>query len=487
MYLGIDLGTSSAKCVLMDSNQSIVASCSAPVAISRPQDGWSEQNPADWIIAVETALEQLRKDNASEMSAVKGIGLSGHMHGATLLDDNDQIIRPCMLWNDTRSQAQASLLDTDESRTLTGNILFPGFTAPKLAWVAENEPENFKRIAKVLLPKDYLRLWLTGEYVADLSDAAGTGWLDVQKRQWSDALLQATDLDRQQMPTLVEGIEVSGNLRHALAERFGMQQHIVVAGGAGDNAASACGMGTIATGEAFLSLGTSGVLFAATDNYRPNAASAVHTFCHAIPDTWHQMGVILAATDALNWLSQCLQSQPAALTDALDGSTTAATELLFLPYLGGERTPVNDAAARGVFVGLNHSTDQMQMTRAVLQGVAFAFKDSQLALHSAGTHLQRATAIGGGSQSAFWLQIIANTLGIALDVPVHGDFGASLGAARLGMISAESALPESVCTPPKIARTVEPDANSAGFSEQYQRYTATYQALKPIMQASSEG
>lgn len=481
MYLGIDLGTSSAKSVLMDDEQNIVASHSAAVSVSRPHDGWSEQDPADWIRAIESTLEALAADHASAMSAVSGIGLSGHMHGATLLDKDDKIIRPCMLWNDTRSHTQAQRMDTAQSRQIAGNILFPGFTAPKVAWVAENEPALFERIATVLLPKDYVRLWLTGEHVAEMSDAAGTGWLDVQKRCWSDELLTATGLQRDQMPSLIEGTAKSGVLRTELANRYAMSGNVVVAGGAGDNAASACGMGCVKPGSAFLSLGTSGVLFASNASYQPNAESAVHAFCHAIPDTWHQMGVILAATDALNWLAGVTSKTPAELTQALINTPAAPTRVIFLPYLGGERTPINDADARGVFVGLNHSTDTMELTRAVLQGVAFAFRDCQLALEQAGTHLQRATAIGGGAKSDYWLQILSSALQLPLDVASDGDFGASLGAARLAMIAVNDADPLAVCTAPPTQRTVEPGAHGDDFDELHARYKNLYTALKPVL------
>lgn len=482
MYLGIDLGTSSAKSVLMDDDQSIVASHSASVPLSRLHDGWSEQDPADWISAIEQTLEALSASHGSALGAVRGIGLSGHMHGATLLDESDQVLRPCILWNDTRSHAQAHRLDTEHSRAVSGSILFPGFTAPKVAWLEEHEPEVFKRIAKVLLPKDYVRLWLTGEHVAEMSDASGTGWLDVKRRCWSDSLLEATGITQQQMPTLVEGTEVSGTLRKELAQRFALPDAVIVAGGAGDNAASACGMGTVKPGNAFLSLGTSGVLFAANEQYQPNAASAVHTFCHAIPDTWHQMGVILAATDALNWLATLVSSTPADLANAVAEQSAEPTDLVFLPYLGGERTPVNDANARGVFVGLKHATDKVQMTRAVMQGVAFAFRDSQVALEQAGTTLTRAMAIGGGAKSDYWLKVLASTLQIPLDVPHDGDYGASLGAARLGMIAANNGKPASICSEPPIWHTIEPQASKAdSFSEQHLRYREAYKALKSIM------
>lgn len=486
MYLGIDLGTSSVKTVIMDDDQSILASHSAPMEVSRPHDGWSEQDPADWVSGMQLTLDALKVSHPAELAAVRGIGLSGHMHGATLVDKNDEIIRPCLLWNDTRSQVQATRLDTQQFRTIGGNILFPGYTSPKVAWVAENEPENFDKIAKVLLPKDYARLWLTGEHVAEMSDASGTGWLNVGKRCWSDELLTASNLTQSHMPSLVEGTEVSGCLRSVLATRYGMRSDVVVAGGAGDNAASACGMGTIAAGDAFLSLGTSGVLFAANASYQPNAESAVHAFCHALPGTWHQMGVILAATDSLNWLAKATQSSPASLSKPLDKLLAEPTEIIFLPYLGGERTPINNSAARGVFLGLNHNTDTQELTRAVLQGVAFAFKGCQLALKTAGTQLNRATAIGGGSKSNYWLRVLANTLDIPLDVAEDGDFGASLGAARLGMIAADKLDPLSVCTPPAIHHSVEPDGSTPAFLEQFERFNETYKALAPLMHANPQ-
>ncbi|MEE9335717.1 MAG: xylulokinase [Granulosicoccaceae bacterium] len=481
MYLGIDLGTSSVKTILLDDAQNVVGSSTANMEQSRPFDGWSEQDPANWIAGIELTLSELHTNYSKQMAALKGIGLSGHMHGATLLDKGDKVLRPCILWNDTRSFSEAARLDTPESRERCGNILFPGFTAPKLAWVANNEPKLFEQVSKVLLPKDYARLWLTAETVSEMSDSAGTGWLDVAKREWSATLLAACDLNRDQMPTLVEGTAVSGIIRASLAARFGMPNTVVVAGGAGDNAASACGMGTVSPGDAFLSLGTSGVLFAANERYQPNADSAVHTFCHALPNTWHQMGVILAATDSLNWLSGVLGKSPAELTQSLEGTDPTPTDVLFLPYLGGERTPHNDANARGVFLGLAHRSDATAMTKAVLQGVAFAFRDCQNALATAGTQLDDAYAIGGGSQSQYWLQLIASALNLPLHVTVDGDFGASLGAARLGMIAAESVDAISACQKPAIRHSVEPDSSIYDdFSAQYARYTKTYQALMQI-------
>lgn len=480
MYIGIDLGTSSVKTVLMNDAQEIVASASAPLTVTRPHDSWSEQDPADWITGVESTFAALASDHARALAAVRGIGLSGHMHGATLIDKADKVLRPCILWNDTRSSAEAALLDTDQSRQLCGNILFPGFTAPKLAWTAVHETDVFSKVAKVLLPKDYLRLWLTGEYVSEMSDAAGTGWLDVSKRDWSDALLAACNLNKSHMPSLVEGSEVSGTLRSDIATRYGLPGNVVVAGGAGDNAASACGMGVVAPGSAFVSLGTSGVLFASNESYRPKAESAVHTFCHAIPDTWHQMAVMLAATDSLNWLSGVTGKSAAQLTASLEGQSYKPTDVLFLPYIGGERTPHNDAEARGVFVGLSHNSDVAELTTAVLQGVCFAFRDGMNALGESGTKLDSAFAIGGGSRSDYWISMMATVLNLPLHKTVDGDFGASLGAARLGMIAADKSDPLSVCSAPPVDATIDPEGYAEEVDHHYERFRAAYAALKPV-------
>ena len=482
MYLGLDLGTSGVKALLIDGAQRIVASATADLDVSRPHPGWSEQEPADWVRAAEEAIASLKASHPRELAAVRGIGLSGQMHGATLLDGSDRVLRPCILWNDTRSFVEASELDADlRFRSITGNIVFPGFTAPKLLWVKNEEPEVFARVRRVLLPKDFLRLWLTGEHISEMSDSAGTAWLDVAKRRWSPELLAATGLDEGHMPALVEGTEPGGTLRAELGDRWGMQRNVVVAGGAGDNAASACGMGTVRPGTAFVSLGTSGVLFAANGSYLPNPESAVHTFCHALPGAWHQMGVILSATDSLNWLSDVTGRDAAELTNELGDDLKAPTGVTFLPYLSGERTPHNDAVIRGSFTGLAHESSRPVLTQAVLEGVAFAFRDSLNALHAAGTDLARVTAIGGGSRSRYWLKAIATALRIPVDLPADGDFGAAFGAARLGMIAAEKADPFAVCTPPETAETVEPDHALAGaFDEAYERYRALYPAIRGV-------
>lgn len=482
MYLGIDLGTSSVKVLLIGADQAVVGSASAHIEVARPHPGWSEQDAADWLSATGTAMEGLRAKHPREFSAVRGIGLSGHMHGATVLDADDKVLRPCILWNDTRSHAEAAELDADpQFRALTGNIVFPGFTAPKLAWIRNNEPAIFSKIRKVLLPKDYLRLWLTGESLSDMSDSAGTAWLDVGARRWSAPLLAATGLDESQMPGLVEGTDPAGRLRDALAAQWGLAKGIVVAGGAGDNAASACGMGTVGPGHAFVSLGTSGVLFAANASYLPNPASAVHTFCHALPNAWHQMGVILSATDSLNWLSVISGKGAAELTEQLGTALRKPTGVTFLPYLSGERTPHNDAAIRGSFTGLAHESDLAALTQAVLEGVAFAFRDSLEALRAAGTELTRVTAVGGGSRSHYWLKAIATALQIPVDIPADGDFGAAFGAARLGLIAAEKADPLAVCTAPTTVSVIEPsDTLTGAYADAYQRYRALYPAIRGV-------
>jgi len=331
------------------------------------------------------------------------------------------------------------------------------------------------------LPKDYLRLWLTGEYISEMSDSAGTSWLDTGKRAWSSQLLAATNLSEAQMPALVEGTAQAGKLRSELAAQWGISGDVVVAGGAGDNAASACGMGTVSDGAAFVSLGTSGVLFAANGSYLPKPESAVHAFCHALPNTWHQMGVILSATDALNWHSGVTGKSAADLTGELGETLKAPTGVTFLPYLSGERTPHNDAVIRGAFIGLEHESSRVVLTQAVLEGVAFAIRDNLEALRSAGTGISRVTAIGGGSRSRYWLASIATALGVPVDLPADGDFGAAFGAARLGLIAATRADPIAVCTPPVTAGTIEPvSALSGAYEDAYKRYRALYPAIKSL-------
>jgi xylulokinase len=481
-YLGLDIGTSGVKAILIDrAGKALGEATAKAVEPVRPHPGWSEQNPADWWIACQAALDALSKSHPSELAAVRGIGLSGHMHGAVLLGQGDEVLRPCILWNDGRSAAECKEMEAAEPRLrdIAGNIAMPGFTAPKIAWVRKHEPEIYARIAKVLLPKAYVRLLLTGEHIEEMSDAAGTLWLDVGKRDWSDALLAVTGLNRSHMPSLVEGSAPGGTLRPELAARWGMSGKIVIAGGAGDNAAAACGIGAIRPGEGFVSLGTSGVLFVSNDRFRPNTAGAVHAFCHAVPNTWHQMGVILSATDSLNWLSHVTGKSQPELSGAAEASFTGPGEEIFLPYLSGERTPHNNAGARGSFVGLSHLSDQSRLAQAVMEGVTFAFRDCQRVLSDAGTSFGRILAVGGGSKSALWLKMIATNLDTEIVLPEDGDFGGALGAARLGLCAAEDADPADVMTMPGIRQIIQPDASLRdAYANQYARYRALYPAIE---------
>jgi xylulokinase len=481
-YLGIDIGTSGVKALLIDRKGRALGEAHAKaVEPVRPHPGWSEQSPADWWNAVTEAMDKLSRSNPREIAAVKGIGLSGHMHGAVLLGKGDEVLRPCILWNDGRSAEECREMEAalPSLRDIAGNIAMPGFTAPKVAWVRKHEPEIYKKLAKVLLPKAWVRLLLTGDHVEEMSDAAGTLWLDVGKRDWSDALLGVTGLTRNHMPRLVEGSAVSGTLKPDLAKRWGMGGNVVVAGGAGDNAAAGCGIGAIRPGEGFVSLGTSGVIFVSNARFSPNTAGAVHAFCHAIPGTWHQMGVILSATDSLNWLSHITGKSQPDLSAAAEAGFTGPGEEIFLPYLSGERTPHNNANARGSFAGLSHLSDQARLAQAVMEGVTFAFKDCQRVLNDAGTKFDRLLAVGGGSKSNLWLRMIATALDIEVVLPEDGDFGGALGVARLALCAAEGANPNDVMTMPGIARTVSPDKNlKQAYADQYARYRALFPAIE---------
>ncbi len=483
MYLGLDLGTSGLRAVLVDGSGQVLASSDQAYPVSHPHSGWSEQDPADWVAATERALDALKASHPGELAALKAIGLSGQMHGATLLDAANAVLRPAILWNDTRPAAEAAAMDADPAfRAISGNIVFPGFTAPKLAWVKTHEPDIFARVAMVLLPKDYLRFWLTGDHVSDMSDSAGTSWLDVGARSWSAELLEKSGMRLDQMPRLVEGSEVSGTLRDELASRWGLSSAVKVVGGGGDNAASACGVGCFDEGDGFVSLGTSGVLLAAKGNFAPDPETAVHTFCHSIPDTWYQMGVILAATDCLNWLSAQTGSKPAELSALLPETIEGPGAIRFLPYLSGERTPHNDASIRGAFVNLSIGDGHKELTQAVMEGVGFALKDNHEALKATGTKLTRLLAIGGGAQSDYWVELIATLLNLPIDLPEDGEFGAALGAARLAIVGDTGAAPSEVMTRPAIARTIHPRSELiAAYDEAYAQYRALYPALKEAL------
>jgi len=479
--LGIDVGTSSVKVVLIDDTQKMLASATSPLRLARPQEGWSEQNPEDWWKATLAAVGAVIKQKRKSFEAVEAIGLSGQMHGATLIDQADRPIRPAILWNDGRSEKECRLLEEKEPelRKIAGNIAMPGFTAPKLLWVKAHEPENFKRTAKVLLPKDYIRLKLSGDHASDMSDSSGTLWMDVGRRRWSEKLLQATELSLEHMPKLYEGTAATGELSAALQKKWGLARRPAIAGGGGDNAAAACGIGAVRPNESFVSIGTSGVLFVTNDKFSPNTSNAVHAFCHAVPDTWHQMGVMLSAAASMEWLAGVLgkpvQRLMASLKDKLEGPQS----VMFLPYLSGERTPVNDATARGVFIGLSQDSDARVLTQAVLEGVAFGFRDCLEALKKAGTKVSQATAVGGGSKSKLWLMIIATVLGIDIEVPAAGDYGAAFGAARLGLAARKARVDLGQLSRPKTALRIAPDERLGdAYEDAYRRYQKIYPAVK---------
>jgi len=479
MFLGIDFGTSSVKALLVDEEQRVVAAASRPLGISRPAPGYSEQDPADWWQALLDTVDQLHADHSAAVGAVRGIGLSGQMHGAVLLDDRDKVLRPCILWNDVRATQECQEFERafPESRAVTGNLAMPGFTAPKLLWVRQHEPALFARLARVLLPKAWVRLRLTGERIEDMSDASGSLWLDVGARDWSDAALAATGLTPAAMPRLVEGNAPAGTLRLELARRWGMTKPPLLAGGAGDNAAGAIGLGAIRPGDAFVSLGTSGVLWATTNRFLPYPQAAVHAFCHAIPATWHQMGVTLSAAASLAWWASVTGQTEAALLAELPPRITAGTAL-FLPYLSGERTPYNDGGVRGAFAGLSHDTGRAALTQAVLEGVALSFRDCLDALAASGTRITEADVIGGGSRSHAWVSIIASVLGIPLHRIAQGEHGNAFGAARLARLAVTAEVPSVVCTPLARAETVVPDpALSDAYARLLSRYRALYRPL----------
>lgn len=477
MFLGLDFGTSAVKALLVDGDQRVVGDASVALGISRPAAGHSEQDPDEWWRATLDAVDALRRDHAAALAEVRGIGLSGQMHGAVLLDESGEVLRPAILWNDVRAAAECATLERGfpALRKVTGNIAMPGFTAPKLLWVRDHEPDIFARTRTVLLPKAWIRYRLTGELIEEMSDASGTLWLDVGARDWSDAALAATGLSRANMPRLVEGNAPAGVLRRELAARWGMGRAPVLAGGAGDNAAGAVGLSAIHAGDAFVSLGTSGVLFVTTDSFRPYPEAAVHAFCHALPATWHQMGVTLSAAASLAWWAGVAGQSEAALLAQL-GAAPEPGEAMFLPYLGGERTPHNNGALRGAFLGMSHGTGRAAMTRAVLEGVAYSLRDCMDALAASGTRLASADVIGGGSRSRAWIAIIASVLDIPLHRLAAGEHGGAFGAARLARMAVTGEAPEAVCVPPAREETVFPDP---ALAEAYAERVAAYRRHMP--------
>jgi xylulokinase len=484
LYLGLDLGTSELKALLLADDHRIVGVARASLTVQRPHPLWSEQAPAQWWQALEQVMAQLREAHGEALPAVRAIGLSGQMHGATLLDAAGEVLRPAILWNDGRSGAQCEALTRAVPRLgdIAGNLAMPGFTAPKLLWVREHEPEVFARTARVLLPKDWLRFMLSGEAVSEMSDAAGTLWLDVGARDWSDELLAATGLTRAHMPRLVEGSEVSALLKPELASRWGLQGGVKIAGGAGDNAASAVGMGLVEPGQGFVSLGTSGVVFVSTDRFLPNPAQAMHAFCHALPKRWHQMSVMLSAASAVSWAAKTFKfADEAALLEAAASVPPVQRERcpLFLPYLSGERSPHNNPDAQGVLFGLTHAHGPAEIACAVVEGVSFGLRDGFDTLRlPADMPLREVALVGGGARSVWWGQLLADIFQVPLTLYAGSETGGALGAARLAWLADGGSVAEVCALPPVKQQLVASTEGADVHRTRHARFQALYKAVQ---------
>ena len=449
-YIGIDIGTSGVKVVVCNADGAVLGSETSSLTTSNPKTMWAEQNPQDWWDAVLACLDRLTESGLT--AGTQSIGLTGQMHGAVLLDSDNKILRPAILWNDGRSAIECEELTNMVANIegISGNLVMPGFTAPKLLWVAKHEPEIFAKVAKVLLPKDYIRFKLSGDFATDMSDASGTCWLDVGRRQWSDTVLNACDLTVAHMPKLYEGTQITGTIKYQLASRWQIKA-VPIAAGAGDNAAGAVGSGVIFDGQTILSLGTSGVLFSATEKFLANPTQALHSFCHALPNKWHVMSVHLSAAACLQWFADVsAQGSVDTLMDELSNTDIQLNHnIFFLPYLSGERTPYNNPSMAGEFIGLTADVSRAQMTFAILEGVAFAFKNGLEVMHAADVFPSEISIIGGGAKSVVWRQLIADVLGVAMIFRDGGDVGPALGAARLAQLSVQPELNiDQICAAP---------------------------------------
>ena len=485
MYLGLDLGTSGLKAVVIDSNGDVAATETEALDTQSPHPLWVEQDPQTWWQALVAVMRRL--GDTLDLSGIRSIGLAGHMHGAVLLDASGRILRPCILWNDGRSAAECGQLEAalPDFRERSGNIAMPGFTAPKLLWVARYEPDVFQRTAKVLLPKDYLRYRLTGDFISEMSDAAGTLWLNPAERDWDDELLAATGLNREHMPRLIEGSRIGGTLNREAAEALNLAP-VPVVGGAGDNAAGAIGVGVTEPGQGFISLGTSGVYFVVSEAHKAAPEQTVHAFCHCLPGRWHQMSVMLSAASSLDWWARLQGTDVPGLLRELDDSGLTETEVTFLPYLTGERTPHNDAWARAQFFGMSARTRRPDLTLAILEGVAFSIADGEAALRAADAPLNDISLIGGGARSERWRQIIADVLQRPLHFRAGGEVGPGLGAARLarlGLAGDDAEALQRHCPPPAIVQTHQPDAaRAAYYRERLALYRDLYQRTSSLNQ-----
>jgi xylulokinase len=477
--VGLDVGTTGVKAIAVSPDGVVLARAERAYALATPRPGWSEQDPEDWWLAAEATIAEV-----SAGQDVVGIGLSGQMHGLVALDAGDRVLRPAILWNDQRTAAECveieRTLGLERLIELTGNRALPGFTAPKLLWLRTHEPETYARIARICLPKDYVRLRLTGSWSTDAADASGTLLLDVAERRWSEAVLDALEIPRAWLPPVLESPSTSGTTSAG----------VPVAAGAGDCAAAALGVGVDRTGPASVVLGTSGVVFAALPAYRPEERARVHVFCHAVPGAWHAMGVMLSAAGSLQWLRDAIA--PGVPFDPLvveaRGWEPGVEGLLFLPYLQGERTPHADPGARGAFVGLGLRHDRGALVRAVLEGVAFGLRDSLDLVRGLGVQITSARASGGGARSELWLRICASVLGVPIERTVT-DEGSAFGAALLGGV-AGGVFPDvrhAVAAAVRTRDVVEPDPAWCEVYEELQvRYRALYPALRDLPTVRTE-
>ena len=483
-YIGVDLGTSAVKLILMDEDGKIVKVVSKEYPISFPRPGWSEQNPYDWY---EQSVEGMKELIQGSELFVQGISFGGQMHGLVVLDDKDQVIRPAILWNDGRTGRECEYLNETIGREIlseeTGNIAFAGCTAPKLLGMKANEPELFAKICKIMLPKDYLAYRLTGVHATDVSDASGMLLFDVKNRTWSKKLCEICGVQESQLARIFESYEVIGTVKPEIADELGIGHEVKVIAGAGDNAAAAIGTGTIHDGDCNISLGTSGTIFIAADQYSVDDKNALHSFAHAT-GRYHLMGCMLSAASCNKWwVEDILQAQDYA-AEQKDIQELGKNEIYFLPYLMGERSPHNDPDARGVFMGMSMDTSRSDMTQAILEGVAFALRDSFEVAKQAGIPITRTKICGGGAKSPLWRKIIANVLNLPVD-SIESEEGPALGAAMLAAVgcgtfeSVEQAADRIV----KVVGTTEPDAETAArYEDRYQRFVKLYPAMKDVYQ-----
>lgn len=485
-FLGFDIGTSSVKALLIDGDQKLIAEANIALSIARPHPLWSEQNPEEWWQACLSAVEDIRQKAPADFRQLKSIGLSGQQHGSVFLDESGHVLRPAILWNDGRCDQEAKELQASVPDFLdrASNLSMVGFTAPKVLWVKRHEPEIFARTKKILLPKDFIRFKLSGDYVSEMSDAGGTLWHDINNRQWDDVLLKASGIDRSYVGRLVEGSEASTHLSSALATAWGLAgRTIVIAGGAGDNAAAAVGIGAINPGEGILSLGTSGVLFVVTDRLVTKPERVLNAMCHALPHRWHVMGVTLSAASALSWFASLI-GRGHEIGDLIRDSEAFSRDAsrrahapIFIPYLTGERTPHNDPEAHGIFAGLRAEHDAVAMAYAVMEGVGFCFADHFDILSDAGITLKNCLLVGGGARSDFWGQMLADIVNFPLDLPEGAELGGAFGAARLAMLAANAGTETEICYRPKIKTRFTPDAHQRQIvMPRLKRFRALYHA-----------